>query len=207
MALTRSMLKTMGLTEEQVDTIIAEHTSTVDGLKKQRDDFEKERDDAQKERDDFKKKADKIPELEKEIQGLKDDHTSASDWKEKYDALHKKHEEYKTEIANKETAAKVRNAYKKLLAECKVGDKHVESILKVTDFSNLKLNETGAFDNADDLKKKIQDDWSGFISSTETRGAGVETPPAGTGEAKSTRAAELAQKYHENLYGKTNKEE
>lgn len=35
MALTRKLLKGMGLTEEQVDTIIEAHTDTVDGLKEQ----------------------------------------------------------------------------------------------------------------------------------------------------------------------------
>lgn len=32
MALTRKLLKGMGLTDEQVDTIIEAHTDTVDGL-------------------------------------------------------------------------------------------------------------------------------------------------------------------------------
>ena len=35
MALTRKLLKGMGLTEEQVDTIIEAHSETVEGLKKQ----------------------------------------------------------------------------------------------------------------------------------------------------------------------------
>ena len=35
MALTRKLLKGMGLTDEQVDTIIEAHTDTVDGLKDQ----------------------------------------------------------------------------------------------------------------------------------------------------------------------------
>ena len=35
MALTRKLLKGMGLTDEQVDTIIEAHSDTVDGLKEQ----------------------------------------------------------------------------------------------------------------------------------------------------------------------------
>ena len=35
MALTRRFLKGMGLTEEQVDTIIEAHTEVTDGLKEQ----------------------------------------------------------------------------------------------------------------------------------------------------------------------------
>lgn len=37
MALTRRMLKAMGISDEQVDEIIAAHTETVDALKEQRD--------------------------------------------------------------------------------------------------------------------------------------------------------------------------
>ena len=39
MALTRKLLKGMGLTEEQVETIIDAHTETVDGIKKERDTY------------------------------------------------------------------------------------------------------------------------------------------------------------------------
>lgn len=35
MAVTRKLLKGMGLTDEQLDTIIEAHTDTVDGLKEQ----------------------------------------------------------------------------------------------------------------------------------------------------------------------------
>ena len=45
MALTRKLLKGMGLTDEQVDTIIEAHTDTVDGLKA---DVSKYKSDAEK---------------------------------------------------------------------------------------------------------------------------------------------------------------
>lgn len=201
MALTRSMLKGMGLTEEQVDTIISEHTTATEALKDQRDSIKEER-------DKFKKEADKVSNLEKEISDLKQDHVSADDWKAKFEDEHKQFEDYKADIAGKETAAKLKAAYKSLLAECKVGDKHIDSILKVTDFKDLKLDDDGKFENVDALKEQISKDWSGFISSTGTKGADVENPPAGgKGGSGSSRAAELAAKYRENLYGKTNKEE
>ena len=91
------------------------------------------------------------------------------------------------------------------MSECKVGDKHIDSILKVTDFSNMKLGKDGTLDGADKLKETISTDWSGFISTKETKGADVDNPPGGSGNpdsGKSGRAAELAAKYHDNLYGK-----
>ena len=57
MALTRKLLKGMGLTEEQVDTIIEAHTDTVDGLK---EDIKK-----------YKDNAEKLPTVQKELDDLK----------------------------------------------------------------------------------------------------------------------------------------
>ena len=39
MALTRNFLKAMGLTDEQVNSIIESHADTVDALKKERDEW------------------------------------------------------------------------------------------------------------------------------------------------------------------------
>ena len=190
MALTRGMLKGMGLTEEQVGAIIDEHTSVTSALKEQIT--------------EFKEKAEKLPVVEKELEDLKKD-VSDNDWKGKYDKEHEQFEEYKTEISAKETASKVQDAYKKLLAECKVGDKHVGSILRVTDFKDMKLKEDGTLENAYVLKEKINTEWSGFISTEGPKGADVDNPPAGgsgNDGGGSSRAAELAAKYHDNLYGK-----
>ena len=190
MALTRAMLKGMGLTEEQVSAIIEEHTNVTSALK-----------DQVKE---YKADAEKLPEVQKELDDMKKD-TSASDWEKKYNDEHSAFENYKKDVANKETAAKVRSAYKKLLSECKVGDKHIDSILRVTDFSGMKLTDSGELDGADALKEKIGSDWSGFITTKETKPSGdPSTPPTGgdPNSKKTGRAAELAAKYHDNLYGK-----
>lgn len=190
MALTRAMLKGMGLTEEQVSAIIEEHTNVTSALK-----------DQVKE---YKADAEKLPEVQKELDDLKKD-TSASDWEKKYNDEHSAFEKYKTDIADKEKSEKIKSAYKSLLSECKVGDKHLDSILRVTDFSKMKLGEDGSLEGAEELKKQIGTDWSGFISVKETKPSGdPETPPGG-GEPdskKTGRAAELAAKYHDNLYGK-----
>ena len=52
MALTRNMLKGMGLTDEQVSAIIDAHTDTTDALKAQRD--------------QYKADAEKLPAVQKE---------------------------------------------------------------------------------------------------------------------------------------------
>lgn len=190
MALTRAMLKGMGLTEEQVSAIIEEHTNVTASLKDQIK--------------EYKADAEKLPTVQKELDDLKKD-TSASDWEKKYNDEHSAFEKYKTDIADKENSEKIKSAYKRLLSECKVGDKHIDSILRVTDFSEMKLGEDGTLEGVDKLKEKISSDWSGFISTKETKGADVDNPPGGNNGSdgkKTGRAAELAAKYHDNLYGK-----
>ena len=192
MALTRSMLKGMGLTDEQVGAIIEEHTNVTDSLKQQRD--------------QYKEEADKLPKLEKELDDLKKDVDSKDfdEWKKKYEQEHADFEKYKADVLEQENTNKVKLAYRKLLAECKVGEKHIDSIMRVTDFKEMKLAEDGSLDDAEGLKKQITADYDGFIPSQETQGADVETPPASGGKDNNTtgRAAQLAAKYHDNLYGK-----
>lgn len=195
MALTRAMLKGMGLTEEQVSAIIEEHTNVTSALKDQIKEYRAD--------------AEKLPDIQKELDDLKKD-TSASDWEKKYNDEHSAFEKYKTDIADKEKSEKVKSAYRNLLSECKVGEKHLDSILRVTDFSKMKLGEDGSLDGAEELKKQIGSDWSGFITSTGTKPSGnPETPPndGGNPDSKKTgRAAEIAARYHDNLYGKAKEE-
>ena len=195
MALTRAMLKGMGLTEEQVSAIIEEHTNVTTSLKDQIK--------------QYKADAERLPEVQRELDDLKKD-TTASDWEKKYNDEHSAFEKYKGDIVAKETAAKIKTAYKKLLAECKVGEKHIDSILRVTDFSGMKIGEDGSLEEADKLKETINSDWSGFISTKDVRPSGdPEVPPAGGGDPdskKTGRAAQLAARYHDNLYGKVKEE-
>lgn len=191
MALTRAMLKGMGLTEEQIGAIIEEHTNVTSSLKDQIK--------------TYKTDAEKLADVQKELDELKND-TSVNDWQDKYEKEHKAFDDYKKDLAAKEKTAKVKAAYRTLLTEEKIGEKHIESILKVTDFSNMSLDDKGNLVDADKLKKSIKDEWSGFIPTTETQGTNPDNPPENNGGAKPagqlSRAAMLAQNYHNNLYGK-----
>lgn len=79
MAITRKLLKGMGLTEEQQDTIIEAHTDTVNGLKA---DIDRYRTDAEK-----------LPAVQKELDGYKQS-GGADQYKSKYEAEHKAFEAY-----------------------------------------------------------------------------------------------------------------
>ena len=171
MALTRKFLLGMGLTSEQVDAIIDEHSDTVDALKTQRDAFKadaEELKDVQKELTDLKKK-------------VKEDSDGANDWKQKYEDEHKAFEDFKKAEQDKATEQAKRDAYTALLKENKVGEKHIASILKVTDFSNISLDKDGKLVDSDKLTENIKAEWDGFITETRTEGAGEPQPPKGGG--------------------------
>lgn len=158
MSLTRSFLKGMGLTEEQVGAIIDAHTETVNGLKA--------------DRDNYKATAEKLKDIEKKYNDL-----SQEDWKARFDKEHKDYEDYKKSVNDEKKLADVKAAYRKLLQESKVGEKHLDSIMKVTDFSKMKLDAEGKLEGEDKLIENIKADWSGFVVTEQTRGVNVQTPP------------------------------
>ena len=162
MSLTRKMLKGMGLTEEQVDSIIEEHTSVTDALKEQ----------AQK----YKADAEKLPAIQKELDDLK---AGGDDWEDKYNAEHKAFEDYKKDIESKAELSKTKDAYKALLKSQDISEKRIDTILKLTDFSEIKLTKDGKIANEDKVIDKIKEDWSDLIGTKSESGASVDTPPNG----------------------------
>ena len=161
MALTRKMLKSMGLTDEQVDTIIEAHTDTVDGLKT---DIKKYEGDAKK-----------LPDVQKELDDLK----AAGDggYKEKYEKEHSDFEKYKADQVAKETRAAKEKAYTDLLKAAGVSEKRIPSIIKVTDLNSVDL-EGDTVKDAYKITESVKTEWADFIESANTSGANTSTPPA-----------------------------
>ena len=189
MAVTRSFLKGMNLTDEQVSAIVEAHAATVDGLKA--------------EIAKYKTDAEKLPDVQKELDNLKEA-TSKDDWQGKYTKEHEAFEKFKGDVENEKTLANVKSAYRKLLTDSKVGEKHLDAILRVTDFSKMKLDKDGKLTDADKLTEGIKSDWAGFIGVERTQGADVPTPPAnGNANGANPVAAQIAAKFHERRYGAT----
>ena len=146
MALTRKALKAMGLTDEQVDSIIEMHTDTVDGLKA---DISKYRGDAEK-----------LPGVQKELDDLK----AAGDggYKEKYEKEHKDFEDFKAAQTAKEERSAKESAFRNLLKDAGVNEKRIDSIVKVSDIDSLEL-EDGKIKGADKLTETVKTEWADFI--------------------------------------------
>ena len=195
MALTRKMLKAMGIEDEKIDQIIEEHAETVNALKQQRD--------------QYKVDAEKLPGVQKELDDLKEaaEKDGENPYKAKYEELQQQFDDYKADVTAKETKAKKTAAYRKLLKDAKVSEKRLDSILKLSPVDDIELDDKGEIKDAADVKKKIEEEWSDFIVTEETHGADSNNPPGGSGGRQGagggtkSRAAQIQQQYQDSLYG------
>jgi hypothetical protein len=195
MALTRKMLKAMGIEDEKIDQIIEEHAETVNALKQQRD--------------QYKVDAEKLPGVQKELDELKDaaEKDGENPYKAKYEDLQQQFDDYKADVIAKETKARKTAAYRKLLQDSKISEKRLDAILKLSPVDDIELDDKGEIKDAENIKKSIEKEWSDFIVTEETHGAGVQNPPAGgnpagaSGGGTKSRAAQIQQQYQASLYG------
>ncbi len=165
MALSRKLLKGMGLTDEQVDTIIEAHTDTVDGLKA---DLSK-----------YKTDAEKLSDVQKELDELK---AKGDDgWKEKYEKLKGEHEQYKSDVLAKETHAAKEAAYRAILKDANLSEKGIEKAVKYADWGKIELDADGNLKGANDHIKAAREEWAEYVTTTTTTGAKTSTPPANNG--------------------------
>ena len=176
MALTRRLLKGMGLTDEQMDTIIVAHTGTVDGLKA----------DVAK----YKADAEALPEVQKQLEKAQADLEAGKkdSWKVKYEAIKEEFEGYKTEQTAKETRSAKERAYRELLKAAGITEKRIDSVIRVSDLDGVELDDKGAIKGADKLTESIKSEWADFITTTQTRGAQTSNPPANNNGGAMTKA-------------------
>lgn len=163
MALTRKLLKGMGLTDEQVDTIIEAHTDTVDGLKA---DISR-----------YKGDAEKLPGVQRELDNLK----AAGDggYKEKYEKEHADFEKYKADQTAKETKASKEKAVRAYYESKGIKGKNLEIAIRASraeidgmELDGEKIKDTTVFDGL------VSGDFSGMVETSTTTGANTSTPPA-----------------------------
>lgn len=184
MAFSRSYLKSCGLTDEQVSSVMEEHTSIVDALKK--------------ERDAYKTDADKLTEVQRELETLK----GGEDFKAKYEKEHQDFETYKADIAKKAQLEKVQAAYRKLLLDEKISEKRLDGIIRLTDFDKIKLDKDGNLEDVATLKDNIGKEWGEFRVSTKEKDHKPDTPPdKDNGDAGTTGIRQMTAKWHAAKYG------
>ena len=184
MALTRKLLKGMGLTDEQVDTIIEAHTDTVDGLKA----------DVSK----YKTDAEKLSGVQKELDDLK---AKGDDgWKEKHDKLKGEFDKYKGEIEAKETKANKEKAVRAFYESKGITGKNLEIAMRGSraEIDGIELDGDKIKDNSA-LDALVKGDFSGLVATTTTKGANTANPPANNGNSGVTKEDFRKMSYRDRL--------
>ena len=184
MALTRKLLKGMGLTDEQVDTIIEAHTDTVDGLKA----------DVSK----YKTDAEKLSSVQKELDDLK---AKGDDgWKEKHDKLKGEFDKYKGDIEAKETKANKEKAVRAFYESKGITGKNLEIAMRGSraEIDGIELDGDKIKDNSA-LDALVKGDFSGLVATTTTKGANTANPPANNGNSGVTKADFQKMSYKDRL--------
>lgn len=186
MALTRKMLRAMGIEDEKADEIIEAHVETVDALKQKAADAGRGGEEAEG--------------LRKQVEQLKADLAKAQEkgdpdgFKSKYEEEHKAFEDYKAQVAAKDADRTKRSLYRKLLAKAGVDPKRLDAVMRVADLSKVEVKD-GAIQGADELEKGIKSDWADFIPTTSTQGAEPATPPKDGAEPEPDLSKMTASQY------------
>ena len=165
MALTRALLKSMGIEEDKIVQIIDAHTETVDGLKK--------------EVAQYKSDAEKLPEVQRQLEAAKDAAKNSGD----YDKLKKEFDDYKTEVHEKETAAAKRSALTKIAKDAGLSEAGIAKAVKYADLSSFELDDKGDVKDGKTLIKSLKEEWPEYIQTSEQKGVNTATPPQGGGKS------------------------
>ena len=174
MALTRKSLKAMGLTDEQVDSIVEMHTETVDGLKDKLKTAEE--------------KATQLDSVQKELNELKA--KGGDDYKARAEKAEKALNDYKAEVAAKETKAAKESAVRAYFEGKNItgGNLNIAMRGAKDEINGLELDDTGKIKDTSALDALVGGEYAALVVTTQTRGANTATPPAGNGGSKLTRA-------------------
>ncbi len=176
MALTRTFLKSMGLTDEQVGAIIENHTETIEGLKK--------------ERDGFKAEAAKVEGLTKDLQEANDKLAKSGDAAK----VQKEFDDYKAGIEAEKTAAKKRSALDSLLKD-KVGiarDSARGLILSAMKLDAYELDDKGQIKDEASVVESLKKEHAEWIATEDTKGVDKTNPPSGGGGSAKMTKEEIA---------------
>lgn len=177
MSFTRKALKAMGLTDDQIESVVDMHTEVVDGLKA--------------ERDEYKAKAETLKDVEKERDELKAN--KGDDYKAKYDKEHNDFEAYKKSIADKETKAAKETAAKAYFEGKNITGANLEIALRgakeeigALELDGDKIKDTAALDAL------VNGTFAGLVTTTTTVGARTANPPQNTGGNPMSKAEIMA---------------
>ena len=128
---------------------------------------------------------------------------------EEYKTLKKSFDDYKAEVAAKETKAAKEAAYRAILKDANLSEKGIEKAIRYAEWDKIELEADGKLKGASDHIKSVKEEWAEYVTTTTTTGAKTSNPPANTGSGTgktrdeiiairdgATRRAEMAKNAH-----------
>ena len=107
---------------------------------------------------------------------------------EEYKTLKQSFDDYKAEVAAKETKAAKEAAYKAILKDANLSEKGIEKAIKYAEWDKIELEADGKLKGASDHIKAAKEEWAEYVTTTTTTGAKTATPPTTGGNQKMTMA-------------------
>ena len=169
MALTRKMLRELGLGEEAIEAVIDAHTQTVDALK------------------GYEAEARRLSQVQQELDELKAAHGESL---KRYEREREAFAQYRADAEAREDARRRAALYRAALRSAGVKENLHEQIVEMTNLSQLGVKDGKLADEAaviEGIRSKYED----FIPATTTTGTLVESPPV-SGGAGMTREQIMA---------------
>lgn len=172
MSLTRKALKAMGLTDEQIDSVIEMHTDTVSGLKDKLEAAENNSKDVEKLTAEVEKYKNELEKANKAI-------TESEKYKEQYENTKSEYEKYKGEIAAKETKAVKEKAVREYYKSKGINDDNMSIAMRGSrsEIDAAELDEKGKIKDTKVFDELIKGDYAKLISHTEVKGVQTQVPP------------------------------
>ena len=149
----------MGLTEEQIESVIHAHSESVDALK------------------GFEADARRLQEVKRELDEARGEQES---YRERYERERDTLRRVREEAQAKETAAQKAALYRAALKDAGVEERRHDAILRATDLNAIAVSE-GRLADEDAVREGIVREWGDFIPAVRTTGTRVENPPVSGG--------------------------
>ena len=157
MSLTRSYLKSLGLDEEKISSVIEAHSETVSALNQRYSELEARYNDA-------KQSADQLPELQKELETMKKE-----DFRTKYESEKSAHEALRESLAKKESRAACEKAVRAYYIGKSIRGDNLTIAMRGTPLDDIKLGEDGTIADTAPLDALVKGDFKPLIQTDQPR--------------------------------------
>lgn len=172
--------------EEAVTAIFKLHIGVVDALKSENESLETKAKTAEKLKSQLEEAKTKLAEYDE------------ADYKSKYEAekangekIKTEYETFKTEQAKKAARAAKETAYRDILKDAGIPEKHYAKILKYSDVDSIELDENGKAKKAADILKSVKDEWGDHVETITRTGTTTTNPPPNMGGKAYKSKAEI----------------